>query len=291
MDDKGNPVDPGVDDKRLIVQDGEFAAALKAMRRESNTLSAILRSGWDDGSISPLTKSNPVKVSDGHIVFVSHITSAELSACLSETDALNGFANRILWVCTQRQGSVAFPERMFEESRAEIMEIMRNALELASRTTEMTLDGEAKAVFRKAYPILTEDRPGLFGAATSRAEALVMRLSMILALFEGSPIIRAVDMIRALDVWRYADESARFIFGDREPDKNSNKVIEFLTDGPKSQTQVTNDLFKKHGEGVAQTLEHLQAVGKIRSYQDKTLGRPITYWTLCNKNAEAEQGG
>ena len=283
VDKDGNSTDPGVDDKRLIVQDGEFAAALRAMKRETNTLSAILRSAWDDGNISPLTKTKPVKVSNGHIVFVSHITSDELSACLSETDALNGFANRILWVCTQRQGSVPFPPRISSAARGEIIEILRNTLEVASRTSEMTMHDDERAVYARAYPILTQDRPGLFGAATSRAEALVMRLSMILALIEGSPIIRTLDLIRALDVWRYAEESARFIFGDREPDQRANKILKFLESGEKKQSEITRELFQKNEGGIADVLEYLQAVGKIESRTEKTGRRPITWWKISTK--------
>ncbi len=40
-------VDPGVDDKHLLVFNPEFAGALAAMRREGSTLSSIVRNGWD----------------------------------------------------------------------------------------------------------------------------------------------------------------------------------------------------------------------------------------------------
>ncbi len=276
----GNPTDPGVDDKRLIVIDGEFAAALRAMRRETNTLSAILRSAWDDGTISPLTKSEPVRVTGGHVCFVSHITQAELLGCLSETDALNGFANRILWACTRRQGCVAFPARLSPEFRAEIETILKKTLEVASRTTEIPLDPAARIIFEKAYPVLTEDRLGLYGAATSRAEAQTMRLAMILSLIDGSPIIRRDDVVRALDCWRYVDESARFIFGDRETDQRANKILDFLRDGPRTQTDITRNLFQGNKAGIAGVLEYLQAVGKVSSRVEKTGKRPKTWWNL-----------
>lgn len=288
VDKDGNPIDRGVDDKRLIIQDGEFAAALRAMKRETNTLSAILRSAWDTGDISPLTKTRPVRVTGAHVSILSHITNAELLTCLSESDAVNGFANRILWVCTRRQGSVPFPRRLSLAARTEIMEILRGMLAVATRTSEMRLDDQARMIFERAYPVLTQDRSGLFGSATSRAEAQVLRIAMILALINGSSVIRGEDMIRALDVWRYAEESAHFIFGDREPDQRANKIIDFLRSGPKSQTEITNDLFKKNHEGIASVLEHLQAVGKIRSKKEKTGGRNVTFWELCWKNTDTE---
>ena len=150
VDKEGMPIDPGVDDKRLIVLDGEFAAALRAMKRESNTLSAIIRSAWDSGDISPLTKTKPVRVTNGHVCFVSHITTPELHACLSESDAMNGFSNRILWICTRRQGSVPFPERLSKDARGEIGANLSNALLTAGKTSEITLSPEAKALFGEA---------------------------------------------------------------------------------------------------------------------------------------------
>ncbi len=280
VDKEGMPIASGVDDKRLLILDGEFAAALRAMKRESNTLSAVLRSAWDDGNIAPLTKTRPVKVTDGHICFVSHITQAELSACLSETDALNGFANRILWICTRRQGSVPFPERLSKESRQEITAILERTLKVAERAREMALTPEAREIFTKSYPILTQERPGLYGAATSRAEAQTMRMAMILSLIDGSPSIRQEDMIRSLHCWRYAEESARFIFGDREPDQRANKILKYLRDGEKTTTQIINNLFSKNGTGIAAVLEHLQAVGKITSRKKQTGKKPVTWWNL-----------
>ncbi len=280
VDKEGMPIDPGVDDKRLIVLDGEFAAALRAMKRESNTLSAIIRSAWDSGDISPLTKTKPVRVTNGHVCFVSHITTPELHACLSESDAMNGFSNRILWICTRRQGSVPFPERLSKDARGEIGANLSNALLTAGKTSEITLSPEAKALFGEAYPILTQERPGLYGSATSRAEAQVMRMAIILALLDGSPVIRRDDMVRALHCWRYAEESARFVFGDREPDQRANKILAFLSGGEKTTTQIINNLFGKNGVGIADVLEHLQAVGKITSRREKSGKKPTTWWNL-----------
>lgn len=280
VDKEGVPIDPGIDDKRLIVLDGEFAAALRAMKRETNTLSAIVRTAWDTGDIAPLTKTKPVRVSNGHVCFVSHITTQELRSCLSDSDAINGFANRILWICTRRQGSVAFPPRLSQEARGEIRSILGKALKLASRTSEIPFTPEARTMFEKTYPILTQERPGLFGSATSRAEAQTLRLAMILCLLDESNVIREDDMFRALHCWRFAEESARFIFGDREPDQRANKILEFLRGGEKTTKQITIELFQRHVSGLSEVLEYLQSVGKITRRIELTKGRPITWWKL-----------
>ncbi len=60
-DDDGNPMvlDAGAEDKRLMVVEGEFAGPLRAMTREGNTLSVLIRQAWDGGKLSTLTRNLP----------------------------------------------------------------------------------------------------------------------------------------------------------------------------------------------------------------------------------------
>jgi hypothetical protein len=52
-------IDPGVGDKRLLVIEPEFASALRAMQRQGNTLSPIMRRAWDgEQVIRALTKKS-----------------------------------------------------------------------------------------------------------------------------------------------------------------------------------------------------------------------------------------
>src|SRR5947209_12804894 len=66
--------DEFITDKRLLIVEGEFARTLKAMGRESNTLSAILREAWDHGKLNILTKNQPATATNAHISLVVHIT-------------------------------------------------------------------------------------------------------------------------------------------------------------------------------------------------------------------------
>ena len=95
-------VDPGVNDKRLLIQEGEFAQALKVLGREGNTLSPVLRNAWDSLNLSTLTKNSPARATDPHVSIIGHITGTELKRLLSETEAANGFANRFMWFCVKR---------------------------------------------------------------------------------------------------------------------------------------------------------------------------------------------
>jgi hypothetical protein len=81
-------VDPGVDDKRLLVIEEEFASVLKLMSRESNILSAVMRQAWDSGDLRTLTKNNPVTATGAHISIIGHITKDELLRYLDNTERL-----------------------------------------------------------------------------------------------------------------------------------------------------------------------------------------------------------
>jgi len=73
------------------------------------------------------------------------------------------------------------------------------------------LDGEsdADAMWGAAYGHLMGMRPGMFGEATSPAEAQVLRLSVLCAALDCSDLIRAEHLLGALAVWRYCEVSAR----------------------------------------------------------------------------------
>ena len=65
-----------------------------------------------------------------------------------------------------------------------------------------------RALWESSYEGLTADRPGLWGAITSRAEAHVLRLSLIYAALDGSREISDAHVQAALAVWRFCDRSA-----------------------------------------------------------------------------------
>ena len=99
--------DAGITDKRLLVLETEFGGALRALEREGNKLSALIRLAWDSGALKTLTKI-PHKASDAHISILGHITIDELRHLLSCIDVVNGFANRFLWFAVRRQKSLPF---------------------------------------------------------------------------------------------------------------------------------------------------------------------------------------
>src|SRR5262249_19238746 len=91
--------DPGIEDKRLLVFEPEYANVLKQTERQGNTLSTTIRQAWESGSLRSLTKNSPARATGAHVSLVGHCTIDELRRYLSTTEAANGFGNRHLWVC------------------------------------------------------------------------------------------------------------------------------------------------------------------------------------------------
>ncbi|MBY0228996.1 MAG: hypothetical protein K2W96_06940, partial [Gemmataceae bacterium] len=60
----GGGEDEGVADKRLMIVESEFAAVLKVMQREGNTLSPLIRQCWDTGKLATLAKNAPTTATD-----------------------------------------------------------------------------------------------------------------------------------------------------------------------------------------------------------------------------------
>ncbi len=99
--------DAGVNDKRLLVVESEFARTLQVCSREGSTLSAIIRQAFDGGSLRILTKNKTATASDAHVSIIAHITRDELLRTLDRTETANGF---VIGFCgCVRSGPNCFP--------------------------------------------------------------------------------------------------------------------------------------------------------------------------------------
>jgi hypothetical protein len=287
LDDDGQPTDPGVTDKRLLVIEGELGAPLKAAQREGNTLSAILRMAWDSGDIAPLTKSNRIRASGAHINLIGHITKGELTSLLQTAEIWNGFANRVLWFCVRRPKRVAFPEPMDGAIVDALARDVREVLDRADQIHRLIWSEEARSQWTRMYSQISVEDAGAFGAVTARAEAQLQRLCLIYALIDGSDRIEHRHFLAATAVWEYAKASAKLIFDGASEDPSRSRVLVLLAGGPLTQSAI-NAAFSGHlrGQKLRKVLEDLQAVGAIQATRVSTSGRPLTTWALVKDSAE-----
>ncbi len=146
----------------------------------------------------------------------------------------------------------------------------------------MQLSAGAEKLWLDVYSKISRDQGGLVGSVLSRAESNVMRISMIYALSEGSETVRAVHLEAALAFWNYIDNSVKFIFGGKESDAISNKILHNLSMRPLTKTDIF-DLFQRKikKNQLNSALKDLQAKGRIKIKKQTTGRRPKTVFELC----------
>ncbi len=263
--DQGKVVQKGIEDKRLLVRESEFATALKVMQREGNTLSPIMRDAWDGKTLEFLVKNSPTQATDPHISVMGDITAEELRNLLSFTDTVNGFANRFLWPLTARTQSL--PEGGREIDWSPEIKDLTAAIAFAQKQKRMFRDHNARRMWARVYPKLSEGRSGAFGAATSRGAAQVVRLSLLFALLDCSSSIGVEHLRAALALWRYCEESARIVFGGLS--KEQIKLFQIIKLGPKTVTQLSSALHRhRRVADILVDLATLEKRGLIRLERD-----------------------
>ena len=279
--------DPGVEDKRLLAMEPEFASVLKVLERDGNLLSPILRSAWDGGKLSPLTKSHAIEATDSHVSLIGHITEEELVRRLNETEAANGFGNRILWVFSRRARLLPFGGQFGPEKIEEFGSRFRARLEAARIIGPMGMTEDFRRLWERIYPDLSEGKGGLSGGLTSRAEAHAMRLGMIYALVDGSQNMEADHLRAALEIVAYVQDTVRWIFGESLGDPISDAILEGLKSGPKTRTELSR-IFGNHKSAhlIDRAVKSLAGGGRIISTVEKTAGRERTVWHLGAEKAK-----
>lgn len=279
----GNEVlaDAGVEDKRLLAVEPEFSSVLRTAGRDGNTLSETLRRGWDGDTLRTLTKNSPQMATTPHVSLLGHITKPELLRELSETSQANGWANRHLFVCVRRSKLLPHGGALADSEVDTLARRIRSALDNARKRGELRRDDEANRMWERVYPALTADRPGMLGAITARAEAHTLRLSLLYALLDDAPAIQCTHLEAALAVWQYAEDSARFIFGDATGDPVADQILHALrANGRMTQSQIS-ELFGRNQKAgrLHHGLTSLLGAGLVRTWQGESeAGRPPVFW-------------
>ena len=232
--------DPGVIDKRLLVYEAEFSSVLKIAGREGNILSEILRKAWDTGHLRNTVKNNPLKATGAHIAIIGHITIEEVQRTLTTTDAANGFGNRFLWLCVKRSKLLPDGGALHSIDFNPLLERLRAVFTKAKALQHMRRDAAAQTAWRAVYALLSEERPGLVGSLLARAEAQVVRLSMLYALLDGVDTIGAQHLYAALALWEYVEASVAYIFGKSMGDPVADTLLTAL------QNSYPQGLSRKH---------------------------------------------
>jgi hypothetical protein len=274
--------DPGIEDKRLLLVEEEFAMLLKVMSREGNTLSSVVRLAWDGNDLKTLTKNSPARATEPHVSFVGHITKDELQKYITETEAANGFGNRFLWACVKRSKMLPDGGNLQGVDFSGVLSDLTKAIEFSQSVGQVDRDLESNAIWHAVYPELSKERAGLMGAMLGRSAPIVLRLALLYAILDCSSVIKAPHLKAALAVMDYCDESCRYIFGESLGDSIADEILQALKSATAGMTKTEiQALFNRNvlATKINSALMLLQSSGKARCEKESQgQGRPIERW-------------
>jgi hypothetical protein len=117
-------------------------------------------------------------------------------------------------------------------------------------------------------------------AQIARAEAHVLRLSLVYALLDGSATVGVEHLAAATELWAYAERSVLHIFGDATGDPVADVILrELRANGELTRTQIS-ELFGRNESSarIASALALLLTVGRATATTRSTGGRPAQMW-------------
>jgi hypothetical protein len=274
-------VDVGVSDKRLTAVESEFTSVFRMAARDGNTLSTTLRTLWDTGQGGGLTKTDPSRVKRGHVTVIGHCTLDELRLVVSDTDISGGLVNRFLWVCVDRSKLLPEGGRVDTRKRDALVERLRERIDAGAELDRLARTRKARTLWSSSYEQLTADRPGRLGLVLGRAEAQVLRLSLVYAVLDGRETVDVEHLEAALAVWKYCERSAAYVFGDATGDELADRMIAALRRHEEGLTrsELREQVGRKRSEErFAMALDRLEQYGLARMEQETTRGRPAERW-------------
>jgi hypothetical protein len=275
------PGDPETD-RRLLAMEPEFARVLRTSERQGNTISAVLREAWDGGTLSVLTRNDPLRATDTHVSLITHITCEELHRELSDTAQANGFGNRFLWIAVRRSKRLPRPP-IFAGAGVNLLAVeLADRIRVARQRRLMDMTKDAEALWDASYEDLTAERRGLTGALLARAEAHALRLSLLYALVDGASAIGVEHLLAAFEVWGYVERSVEHLFGQRLGDSLADRIVEALTQRVELTESGIRDLFARNQPAarIGAALEDLRLAGRVTNELRETGGRPASVWRL-----------
>ncbi|MEZ4742289.1 MAG: DUF3987 domain-containing protein [Bdellovibrionota bacterium] len=271
---------PGVSDKRMLVKQEEFAATFKVVDRSGNNLTEYIREAWDSGNLQTMTK-RPLRVTNGHISIIGHITKAELLKTMAATHVANGFGNRFLWFCVRRRRMISWGTKLDITKFPDLLDSFRDAITFGREIGRIDPSQAALEYWDQLYQQLSPGLLGTLGMMTSRSEPQVLRLAMIYALLDCSPRIEIEHIRAGLAIWEYAENSARYIWGNRVGNPVADQILKYLKANREGvNRKEIHKLFNNNrpAEQITQALSDLVEMGFAVKTTIEIKGRRVDAW-------------
>lgn len=211
-------------EKRALVIEPEFSRLLVVNSRDGSTASQVLRGAWDEGRLQHIRAKHELLASGAQLSLIGHVTPDELRAKMTATDISGGFANRVLFACVRRAQSLPSPPSVDSALVGALAKRLRAAIDFARERRTLERKQEAEALWAEFYDS-QPDRDGIVGEITARSAPQRLRLSVVYALLDESPVIRPEHVLAAEAVWRYCADSVEHLFGGLRGDRVQDQLL------------------------------------------------------------------
>lgn len=271
-------------ESRALVMESEFGRLLTVMAREGSTLSPMVRDAWDGVPIGRILAREQMVVPSHHVGIIAHVTPVELRARLAGTDAANGFGNRFIWLAVRRTRLVPFPTSPVDRVDPALFAAVGAAIAEAKAPGEVPWSPEARDAWEDLYLEHSLRRPwGLSGAMTARREAQVVRLALVYALLDRSPVIDVPHLRAAQALWVYAERSVTSVFGTSTGDRHADALRLQLADGPLKWEDAKRALGVRSAAELEDAVALLESLGIAERAKTRVAGakRPATILRLA----------
>lgn len=263
-------LDKGTTEKEIILFEEEFSKLIKVSKRESNTVSEVLRVAFDSNDLQSISKEQPAKATAPLVSLIGHITKEEFIHVHNDVDKSNGLFNRILWCHSERSNVIPLPKN-FEDIDFSQIEITLNNLKKFINESEETCvefsdDGkEIWEIFYKQYAYSPDENNA---SIKGRTETYILKIATILAVSDTSTIIRAEHIEAAIAIVDYSNKVIDHVFGISSTNgSNELKIINFLKNngGIAQRSLIQKKIYnnKLKAETLNQVRDQLEMTGSI----------------------------
>lgn len=277
----------------IYMVESEFARVLAVASREGSSASSVLRAAWDFSRLEHRIRKQTYEAPPAPVSMVAHITADELRDGrhgLRLNDIMNGFGNRVLWLYVDRRRIIPNLEPLPDHVRNQLVGRLRSALETSRRAGVVRRSPDADELWVDLYGrMATDDPAGIVGALTARAEAQVLRLSLVYALIDGCTTIERRHLMSAWELWRYCRWSAQYIWvGRGTGDPDVDRVAAILGAGEELTSTALDRMFYGH-KNIPEIRDKVVSLGIAEEVTRSTGGRSAKVLTAAEKAEKAEK--
>jgi hypothetical protein len=297
-------VEEEVPDKRLVVVEEELTRLFAVNNRNGSGMSEMLRQFYDSPAVvKALSRRSKLESTRPHVSIVGHVTPEGLKHSLPSVEAFNGFANRFMFIASQRTRSIPEPIDVDWHSpelvgRVQYLQEVVKRLHPSEESAlnpelEFKFSASGKAKWYELYHLLSEQsagKSGMAGAMIARAKPTLLRLAIIYAALDLTQEIEREHLEAAYALWEYVLSSLQWAFGENSGNPIADKIHSALQRASKkgmTRTDISEYVFNRRtsSHDITEALSLLKREGKadVRRVPNPTgKGRPVEAWFSIN---------